>query len=227
MIPGLGARSTAQTLSQASIPIIPTTEFVLNGQDGSYVVSIPGRYQILNWFDARGNQREFACRVMSMSPRRMVLAVPVMGIVGKGIIAHIKGFGRLEGSIVGHVDRGIVISIRATDDERNMLAAKLRWHQQHENDEVHDSREHERIAPKCPHSTLLLHDGTTLPCFVIDFSGSGAAVSADIAPNVGMPLAVGKMIGRVMRHFAEGFAIQFIEFGNPAIIEGRLIQPES
>src|SRR5437660_11588306 len=127
MIPGLGARSTGQTLSQASIPIIPTTEFVLNGQNGNYVVSIAGRYRILNWFDARGKQREFACRVMSMSPRRMVLAAPTIGKVGKGIIAHIKWFGRLEGWIAGLVDRGIVMGIRATEDERSMLAAKLRW----------------------------------------------------------------------------------------------------
>src|SRR5438552_3258572 len=82
----INSPNTAKTMSQALSLAIPTTEVVLNGQDGSYVVSIAGRYEILNWFDARGKQREFACRVISMSPRRLVLAAPVMGIVGKGII---------------------------------------------------------------------------------------------------------------------------------------------
>jgi hypothetical protein len=42
-------------------------------------------------------------------------------------------------------------------------------------------------------------------------SVSGAAVSADIIPEMGMPLAVGTVVGRVVRQFAGGFAIQFIE----------------
>jgi hypothetical protein len=48
-------------------------------------------------------------------------------------------------------------------------------------------------------------------CFIIDMSVSGAAVSADVQPEVGTPLAVGACIGRVVRHLELGFAVKFIE----------------
>ena len=74
---------------------------------------------------------------------------------------------------------------------------------------VIDARTQERIIPENPHSTLIFADGSTLGCFVIDMSVTGAAVSADVQPAIGAPLAVGRSVGRVVRHFAEGFAVKF------------------
>jgi hypothetical protein len=48
-------------------------------------------------------------------------------------------------------------------------------------------------------------------CFVIDMSVSGAAVSADVQPEIGTPLAVGACIGRVVRLLPDGFAVKFVE----------------
>jgi hypothetical protein len=42
-------------------------------------------------------------------------------------------------------------------------------------------------------------------------SVSGIAVSADVQPQVGTPLAVGACIGRVVRLLPNGFAVKFIE----------------
>ena len=83
---------------------------------------------------------------------------------------------------------------------------------------------HKRIIPKRPHSTVLLADGRVLGCFVIDMSVSGVAVSADINPKLGQVLAVGKIIGRVVRIFPEGFAVCFIELQNPDVLEHWLIR---
>jgi hypothetical protein len=71
-------------------------------------------------------------------------------------------------------------------------------------------------------ATMLLADGSLISCLVIDFSCSGAAVSADLYPQIGTPLAVGKMVGRVVRRFDEGFAIEFTEKMVLAEIERRL-----
>ena len=57
-------------------------------------------------------------------------------------------------------------------------------------------------------------DGTIRGCFVIDMSVSGIAVSADVQPQIGMPLAVGACIGRVVRLLPEGFAVKFVETQN-------------
>ena len=68
-----------------------------------------------------------------------------------------------------------------------------------------------RIIPRNPYSTLVLADGTTTECLVKDVSASGIAVSADIVPPIGTAVAVGKVVGRVVRHFEDGFAVQFAQ----------------
>jgi hypothetical protein len=40
---------------------------------------------------------------------------------------------------------------------------------------------------------------------------SGVAVSAAYEPTIGMPLAVGSCVGRVVRQFPNGFAVKFVE----------------
>jgi len=74
---------------------------------------------------------------------------------------------------------------------------------------VIDARTQARIIPENLHSTLIFADGSTLGCFVIDMSATGAAVSADVQPAIGAQLAVGRSVGRVVRHFTEGFAVKF------------------
>jgi hypothetical protein len=71
-------------------------------------------------------------------------------------------------------------------------------------------------------ATILTADGSTTSCPVIDFSDTGVAVSADIYPAIGTPLAIGKMIGRVVRRFPEGFAVESAELENLADIEHKI-----
>jgi hypothetical protein len=71
---------------------------------------------------------------------------------------------------------------------------------------------------------VLLADGSVLNCFVIDMSISGAAVSAEVTPPIGTPLAVGRIVGKVVRHFSEGFAIKFVEQQSAGALEPLLIK---
>jgi hypothetical protein len=175
------------------------------------ITSIAGRYMLGSRRDERGNRREFACRALNMSPRAMLLAAPVAGPPGERVITHFARFGRLEGSIVRVLSRGFVMSIAASDEERDRLASKLAWLEDHKNHDAHEARKHERVVPRNPYSWLTLADGRTQGCFVIDLSVSGVAVSADLKPDIGAVLAVGRVIGRVRRHFAEGFAVEFVQ----------------
>ena len=43
---------------------------------------------------------------------------------------------------------------------------------------------------------------------------AGAAVSAEVQPPVGMPLAIGACIGRIVRLLPNGFAVKFVEKQN-------------
>ncbi len=151
--------------------------------------------------------------------------VPVIGPVADRVITHSAEFGRLEGAIVRVLDRGFVMTIVATDEERAKLANRIDWCEQIKNHGSHDSRNHKRIIPKDPRSSPLFADGCRVDCFVIDVSASGIAVSADVKPAVGTPLAVGKLVGRVVRHLADGFAVQFIEAQDLDGLEQKLILP--
>ena len=76
--------------------------------------------------------------------------------------------------------------------------------------------------PTSPHSTLILPTGAFLPCLVIDMSATGAAISADFYPEVGQTLIVGKVVGEVVRRFAEGFAVRFLQPRDPRKLEEML-----
>ena len=102
----------------------------------------------------------------------------------------------------------------------------LSAHRKHFDTKLRDFRRHPRVVPKNPMATILLADGSLTSCLVIDFSDSGVAVSADLYPELGTPLAVGKMVGRVVRRFAEGFAVEFAEKASLADIERLLASTE-
>jgi hypothetical protein len=115
-----------------------------------------------------------------------------------------------------------VIEIIAPRQERYRLGTKIEWYEKFKNHDVPNQRQHLRIMPKDPYSTLVMADGTTTDCIVLDVSASGVAVSADIIPVIGTPLAVGKVVGRVVRHFRDGFAVHFAQLQELEAIE-RLI----
>jgi hypothetical protein len=118
---------------------------------------------------------------------------------------------------------GFVISLSATPQTREKLGVKLTWlAKQKDAPELEDGRRHARVVPRNPSATILTADGSTTTCLVIDFSDCGVAVSADLYPEIGTPLAVGKMIGRVVRRFAEGFAIEFLGREDLSDVERRL-----
>ena len=155
----------------------------------------------------------------------MVLIAPVIGDVGEEIIVQSDEFGELRGPLVSVENRGFQLDIDATDEERAKLAAKIDWYEKHGNEETSNRRKHKRILPHEPLSTLVLADGSTPTCFVIDMSRTGVAVSAEIMPDIGLPLAVGRVLGRVVRHLPNGFAVQFVRKQDLGSLEQLLIKP--
>ncbi len=170
-----------------------------------------GRYSLANRHDRQGNRRQFACRTTRVSPYQMMISVPVIGAVGERVISYFGEFGKLDGWVSEHVEGGFLIDLALPREKRQQLAGKISWLEKQRKETVHDARGQGRVIPENPHSTLIFADGSMLGCFVIDMSATGAAVSADIQPEIGSPLAVGRSVGRVIRHFREGFAVKFIQ----------------
>ena len=199
--------------------------FVERRQATRIIVSIAARYALANRRDGRGNRREFACRIVDISVQAMTLQVPVNGALGERVIVHCDEFGKLEGTIMRVLERGFVMQINASDEERKNLAVKIDWYEKNKNHDLADNREHKRIVPKNPHSKLVFQDGSVLRCFIIDMSVSGVAVSADVQPEIGTPLAVGRLVGRVVRHLDDGFAVKFLKLQEREGLEQLLLLP--
>jgi len=187
------------------------------------VVGMQGLYQLQSWRDANGDHREFLCRVLKMSSGIMKITGPVTGSVGEWVTVHLDRLGLFKGPIIRHGERVLVMRIVATNDERNKIARKIEWV---ENKKNRDKRQHDRFVPRDPNSTLCLPGGRVIPCQIIDYSISGAAVSADITPEHGAVLIVGKIVGRVARQIPEGFAIEFLMIQDLRTVAELFTKPE-
>jgi len=154
----------------------------------------------------------------------MMVDVPVVGKVGDRLSAYFRDFGNFDASISATLTGSFLIELEMTRPMREKFASKLTWLEKKQKEPgIPDLRKDARIIPASPHSTLTLADGTTQACFVIDMSSSGVAVSAQLQPQIGTPLAVGACIGRVIRLLPDGFAIKFVEPLNRNELERRLV----
>ena len=191
-------------------------------EDVRIVVSIPGRFSLADRRDMKGERRVFSCRAVNVSSHAIALACAVSGKLGDRVIADIEHLGKLDGAIIRVLERGFVMNINATAEEREKLAAKIEWLGKFKDHDEGEKRAERRFAPANPYSQIMLPNGSTQTCLVIDLSVSGAALSAEAVPDIGTVLAVGKMIGRVVRHFEGGFAVQFVERQSPEDVEEKL-----
>jgi hypothetical protein len=187
---------------------------------------ITARYNIADRRDLQtGSRLFFACRVEHITPMEMMISVPVTGDIGEPVLVQVDRLGDLRGVIARRTRVGFVMSISATQPERAKLKAKIDWFQKSRVRQVVDKRTHDRLTPSNPHSTLIFGNGSTLRCFVIDMSSSGAAISANVTPDTGTPLALGTVVGRVVRHLPNGFAIRFVSAIDVKALEDLLIKP--
>ncbi len=191
-------------------------------QNSRIIMSVPGSYILADHRNARGERRTFPCRAVNISPESIALAAPVSGQLGERAFVSVEHLGKFKGSVVRLLDGGFVMSIVASDEERVRLAAKIDWFDQLKNFDVADQRADQRFVPTNPRSRIVFADATSEECFVLDLSASGAALSAQTIPQVGIVLALATIVARVVRHFEGGFAVLFIERQDVQHVEARV-----
>jgi len=209
-------------MTQAPLQLDEDIEVTERRTDVRIVMRLPGRFTLASRRDVEGERREFPCRIVNLTCHALGLAAAVTGEVGERVIAYVDEFGKFEGRIMRKLDGGFVMELVMPNVERNKLAAKIEWFDKHKNFDVVDQRKHARITPRNPYSTLVLADGTTTDCLVKDVSPTGVAIHADLMPQIGTLVVVGKLVGRVVRQFGDGFAVQFVEPQDPKSV-GSLI----
>src|SRR5947207_6091909 len=183
-------------------------------------VNLLGRYML-------ADRREFPCQVANMSPGVMALIAPVCGQPGERVIAYVDHVGRLEGVIARQFQNGFAMTISASKNKRDKLAAQLTWLANRHILGLPEDRRPGRLAPKNPTARLILPNGINLACRVLDISQSGAAIATDERPEIGALITIGKTPGRVVRHLENGFAIEFTRIQHHDCVEAHVTGGQS
>lgn len=161
---------------------------------------------------------EIPCQAVNISPGDVGLIAAYVPQMNEPVVLYLDHIGRLEGSVARLYDGGFALLLKTTVRGREKLIARIAWLQDHEHFGIPDMRRDERIEPKNKNSDIRLADGRSYPAEIIDISLSGAALSAEVRPALGSKVTVSGMQGVVVRHFAEGIAIEFaksLEHGSP------------
>lgn len=175
-------------------------------------VNVSGSYSLHRWYDCDGKLRNFACRTKRVSPFRMIVDVPVVGKIGERVTSYFQDFGEFQCTISATLKSGFLMELDMTRARRAWMSEKLTWlERKQKDDSIHELRRDARFVPQASHTFLTVADGTIHPCFIIDVSTAGVAISCEYDPPVGTALAVGACVGRVVRKLDSGFAVKFAE----------------
>jgi hypothetical protein len=169
----------------------------------SVTVNLPGRLMCADY-------SEHDCVAATMSPGEVHFHCPAATRANERIVAYLEHIGRVEGRVVETDAQGFAIALNATTRKREKLAAQLTWLANKHELGLPEDRRHERYSPRSPRAELSMDDGRRYPCRIIDLSLSGAAIELEVRPALGTSVTLGTMRGRVVRHFQEGVAMEFV-----------------
>lgn len=104
---------------------------------------------------------------------------------------------------------GFAMSITATQRKRDKLAGQITRLLARPDLSESEERQHPRV-PVNTILTMLLPDGNTLQCPVLDMSRSGALIVTPVRPPIGTEVLFDNRYAAVVRHHEEGVAVEFI-----------------
>jgi len=114
------------------------------------IMSLAGTCQLAAHRDETGKRREYPCRAINMSSQALMLAAPARATLGDGATAYVPTFGKLSGRVIRVLDGGFVMSLMVNEAQRQRIARRLAWMQDHQAHDTRDLRQHARIVPASP-----------------------------------------------------------------------------
>lgn len=149
------------------------------------------------------------CRMQRATAEALAFVGFSGGNRGDVVSVSIKHLGVLHGRITRTIGALIMMDIDIDEARRQKLDARIGWLDRRHRLHLPEHRRSNRFEPKNPESRLLLPDGSGEECYILDLSMGGAFVTSAIRPRIGDTLALGRIVGKVLRHSEEGFAMQF------------------
>ena len=152
------------------------------------------------------DQSEHTATLLNISAGGLALKTEQRPARGTTVIAYVQDIGRLEGRVVRILSDGFAIAYEAGHHLRDKVVDKLTVKINPGApvpDRMYDRVESTEVAH------LILADGRELVCRVLDMSFGGIGLAVDEKPKIGEPVLIGRMHGRVVRHFDRGIGVAF------------------
>jgi len=168
---------------------------------------------------------EHTCTVRDISLGGLAILSDRLVTPGERIIIYLDDLGRFEGPVVRTFDGGFAIETSLSGPRRDRVAERLDAIARGEKDRAVTRRAFARHSPAEAGleegSMLMLADGSSRPCRIIDMSLGGAQVALEERPPIGTGVSIGRMKGRIVRHTEEGVGIQFLDIPDDAAAMSR------
>ncbi len=168
----------------------------------------------------------FACRLRALSTESYTVTAPVIPQPGETVSASFGPFGRLRGKVERTTSDGFSVRIDATPEQRARIERAIIAFRERIWTGVRERRADHRFMPGNPRSVISRPDCWSQPCLIVDYSSSGAAISAAFQPQVGEVVGIGQVTSEVVRIFDVGFAVRFFERQDIDELESLLEAPE-
>jgi hypothetical protein len=153
---------------------------------------------------------ERRCAVTAIDPDSALFLLAEPPAEGTPLVAYIEEIGRVDGTAGEAAPDGLWVNFSFSGNRQPRFVRHLRWLVRRERGLAAAERRHTRYEPRSKSTRFTLPGGQEQPCEVIDISLSGAGLRSPIRPAIGALVTLGRMKGSVVRHFADGFAIEFL-----------------
>lgn len=159
----------------------------------------------------RPNGREFSCTLTSLNSGGAMFLCEASVPAGEALVAYVEGLGRVEGIAGEAATGGFLVHFTLKGTRLARLEQNLLWLALKQRGLASENRRGTRFRPGSGSGTarVTLSDGEDHDCEVLDISLSGAAIRSTARPQLGSCVFLGRTQGRVIRHMADGFAIEF------------------
>lgn len=179
-------------------------------------ISLMGRYML-------EDRTDYPCQSIDISPGGLAVAAPVCPDNGARVVVYLDTIGRVEGTISRQLEDGFALKLKTPALKREKLADQLTWLANRSALGMPEDRRHERIEPRIRRAMLKTADGQEYPVKIIDVSLSGTALMANIKLDLGALVTVGNTVGRVVRIFDGGIALEFTRMLNEAFFDEDIV----
>lgn len=126
------------------------------------------------------------------------------------VILYIDGFGRFESVATRYINGELGLRFVCNEPKRQHLLDDILVFLNDGAKSNTRMRRHRRL-PSAMSGCLVRPNGDRITCHVLDVSLQGVSLKTALRPPIGELTILGRAYGRVVRHHAEGIAIEFLE----------------